>query len=404
MGRAHYIRNGEEIDEASARSFPSSREHGLSHLEMSTIAAFNGFQLPSASTRQELMGFFMQYCSRWMPIMHENDVASILNGTSSPLLAQALYVAATRVSSAPISPAEPSIKERYERAKILFWMGHESNPINSVKATLLMQWYNPEGPEHVSLDTSEFWMRTGVGLAYQIGLHKEPVQGPWYSMRRRIWWSLVARDSLISAAHGRPRAINLNDCEVSPPRAEDFHDPGNDGNLFVRYVEICRMLGDLTDYCNRGFLPSPQRFQMESALHRWLEDMPSDFRLSDTPGVENFASRQLHLPYLMSVMIFARFTSKRVSRTAVLAASYCAGIFETFLARDEIRFLAPVFTIYCISSGFTLLTLFDHPNLWSSAQTDMNIILKSLSQLSKNWRSAIGGLKALQAAIKRKER
>lgn len=164
------------------------------------------------------------------------------------------------------------------------------------------------------------------------------------------------------------------------------------------------MLGDLTDYCNRGFLPSPQRFQMESALHRWLEDMPSDFRLSDTPGVENFASRQLHLPYLMSVMIFARFTSKRVSRTAVLAASYCAGIFETFLARDEIRFLAPVFTIYCISSGFTLLTLFDHPNLWSSAQTDMNIILKSLSQLSKNWRSAIGGLKALQAAIKRKER
>lgn len=123
--------------------------------------------------------------------MHENDVASILNGTSSPLLAQALYVAATRVSSAPISPAEPSIKERYERAKILFWMGHESNPINSVKATLLMQWYNPEGPEHVSLDTSEFWMRTGVGLAYQIGLHKEPVQGPWYSMRRRIWWSLV---------------------------------------------------------------------------------------------------------------------------------------------------------------------------------------------------------------------
>ncbi|KAH7395305.1 hypothetical protein DE146DRAFT_659749 [Phaeosphaeria sp. MPI-PUGE-AT-0046c] len=193
MGRAHYIRNGEEIDEASARSFPSSREHGLSHLEMSTIAAFNGFELPSASTRQELMRFFMQHCSGWMPIMHENDVASILNGTSSPLLAQALYVAATRVSSTPRSPTEPSIKERYERAKILFWMGHESNPINSVKATLLMQWYNPEGPEHVSLDTSEFWMRTGVGLAYQIGLHKEPVQGPWYSMRRRIWWSLVVR-------------------------------------------------------------------------------------------------------------------------------------------------------------------------------------------------------------------
>jgi hypothetical protein len=157
---------------------------------MSTIAAFNGFQLPPSSTRHELMTYFLQNCSPWMPIMHENDVTSILNGTSSPLLAQALYVAASRVSSSMTTASTP-IKEFYERAKILFWMGHESNPINSVKATLLMQWYNPEGPEHVSLDTSEYWLRTGVGLAYQVGLHKEPAPGPWYSMRRRLWWSLV---------------------------------------------------------------------------------------------------------------------------------------------------------------------------------------------------------------------
>jgi hypothetical protein len=191
MGRAHYIRDDEEIDEARARSFPSTRLNGLSHLEMSTIAAFNGFQLPSSSIRHELMTSFNQYCFPWMPILHGNDVNSILCGTSSPLLAQALYVAASRVSPSPKLPSVPSITELYERAKILFWMGHENNPINSIKATLLMQWYNPEGPEHVSLDTSEFWLRTGVGLAYQVGLHKEPAQGPWHSMRRRLWWSLV---------------------------------------------------------------------------------------------------------------------------------------------------------------------------------------------------------------------
>jgi hypothetical protein len=193
MGRAHYIQDDEDIDEARARSFPSNRMDGLSHLEMSTIVAFNAFQLPSSSTRHELMGSFLQHCSPWMPILHEHDVNSVLNGTSSPLLAQALYVAASRVSAQSRPLPAPSIKELYERAKILFWMGHESNPINSIKATLLMQWYNPEGPEHVSLDTSEYWLRTGVGLAYQVGLHKEPAAGPWYSMRRRIWWSLVVR-------------------------------------------------------------------------------------------------------------------------------------------------------------------------------------------------------------------
>jgi hypothetical protein len=132
--------------------------------------------------------------------------------------------------------------------------------------------------------------------------------------------------------------------------------------------------------------------------------MPSNLRLSDAPRAENFTARQLHLPYLMSVMIFSRFTAKGVSRTAVLAASYCAGIFESFLSRDEVKFLAPVFTIYCISSGFTLLTLYHHPQIWSAAQVDLNVILKALSELSKNWRSAIGGTKALQSAIQAKER
>jgi hypothetical protein len=164
------------------------------------------------------------------------------------------------------------------------------------------------------------------------------------------------------------------------------------------------MLGDLTEHCDRGFLPSAKRFQTESTLLRWLHQMPLSLRLSDAPNDDNFTSRQLHLPYLMSVMIFARFTAKGVSRTAVLAASYCAGIFESFLSRDEVKFLAPVFTIYCISSGFTLLTLYHHPHLWSVAQADMKIILQGLAELSKTWRSAIGGLKALQSAIHAKER
>jgi hypothetical protein len=174
--------------------------------------------------------------------------------------------------------------------------------------------------------------------------------------------------------------------------------------LFVRYIEICRMLGDLTESCGRGFLPSAKIFQMESMLLRWLDDMPSHLRLPAIPRAENFISRQLHLPYLMSIMIFSRFRARGVSREAVLAASSCAGIFESFLSRDEVKYLAPVFTIYCICSGFTLLTLYHDATMWSAAQADLNVILKGLSELSKSWRSAIGGLKALQSAIQAKER
>jgi hypothetical protein len=196
----------------------------------------------------------------------------------------------------------------------------------------------------------------------------------------------------------------LNDCEVSPLKVSDFDNTEDDGILFIRYVEICRLLGDLTECCDRGFLPSSKRFQIEGTLLRWLDEMPSRLRLPDIPSVDNFNSRQVHMPYLMSIMILSRFTAKGVSRTAILAASSCAGILEGFLSRDEVKFLAPVFTIYCISSGFTLLTLYRYPQLWSAAQADMNIILKSLSELSKHWRSAIGGLKAVQSAIQAKKR
>jgi hypothetical protein len=164
------------------------------------------------------------------------------------------------------------------------------------------------------------------------------------------------------------------------------------------------MLGNLTESCGRGFLPSPKRFQTEILLLRWLEDMPTSLRLPAIPRAENFTSRQLYLPYLMCVMIFSRFRTRGASREAVLAASYCAGIFESFLSRDEVKYLAPVFTIYCICSGFTLLTLYSDAAMWSAAQADLNIILKALSELSKSWRSAIGGLKALQSAIQAKER
>jgi hypothetical protein len=53
---------------------------------------------------------------------------------------------------------------------------------------------NPNGPEHVSFDTSRFWLQIGVGLAHQVGLHKEPT-GVDCLVRRRLWWSLVVSAS-----------------------------------------------------------------------------------------------------------------------------------------------------------------------------------------------------------------
>ncbi|CAF3467517.1 unnamed protein product [Fusarium graminearum] len=83
-----------------------------------------------------------------------------------------------------------------------------------------------------------FWMHIAVGLAHQLGLHKEPSQGPHRGLRRRIWWTIVTRDILISIGVGRPRMINLEDSDVSPPTAADFQEESEGADVFIANIHI----------------------------------------------------------------------------------------------------------------------------------------------------------------------
>lgn len=151
-----------------------------------------------------------------------------------------MMLAGSRVS--PSYRDYPPI-EFYKKAKVLFWTGAEEDPIIVIAATLLLHWWNPEGPESVSIDTSGFWLRICIGLAYQVGLHREPAGKHDAGLRKRIWWSLVVRDCLINAGHGRPRAIDLKFADVSPITALDFDGTVEESEVFSAYVEISCILG-----------------------------------------------------------------------------------------------------------------------------------------------------------------
>lgn len=151
------------------------------------------------------------------------------------------------------------------------------------------------------------------------------------------------------------------------------------------------------------------RQQMESVLFRWTRTLPHNLRLSheltydvmyDFLSLE-FKARQLHVPYFMCLIILARSATPlgTISPVAAFAASFVAGIYENFLARDQVKYLQPVFTSFALVSGIVLLSLRPYPELWEVAQVDFEIILKCLLELSKQWKSAIGASKALQKAV-----
>lgn len=425
LGRSEYITHDVPIDEDSAAQYHTGAAQELSPADMKTLEALHAFDLPPRPIREALIDSFMTYCQPWTPIVERTFLWRKDGKEPSVLLLQCVFLAASRVSSAPSATSYATSEEFYRRAKALFWLGHEKDVMTMTTAVCILQWYNPGGPEHISTDTSKFWLQTTVGLAHQIGLHREPTPSRYEHMFRlypltsginaiycvRLWWSLVARDCLISAAHGRPRIINIKDCDVRSPTLADFPESRSDGLLFLAYVEICCLLGDLTKLLLRKNLSRLKRQHLEKSLYHWVKELPEELRLSHhtgsdvrssiqyTPQPYNFRARQLHVPYFVTLAIAFRPPTNNgsFSLTSHLACSFVAGIFEDFIARDEIRFLGPIFTFYLLIAGVGLLQARNYPALWTYAQQDLQVINESFKQLSTRWASAIGASKALQS-------
>jgi hypothetical protein len=83
------------------------------------------------------------------------------------------------------------------------------------------------------------------------------------------------------------------------------------------------------------------------------------------------------------------------SVVSILASSFISGIFEDLLARDEIRYLGPMFSFYLLAAGVVQLSCYRWAGLWSSAQQDLEITFRALEEMGKRWQSAVGSSRNL---------
>jgi hypothetical protein len=238
LGRLEYLRG--EVPVNDDAGVPDKVPHRLSESDVAILKVQRVADLPPRAIRESLLDAFWTRCYPWTPVVERSWIYDRRPGKVSLLLQQAMFLAGSRVS-APV-PNYPS-EDFYKKARVLFWMGAEEDPIITIAAACLLHWWNPQGPEQISLDTSSFWLRVCVGLAHQVGLHREPTGKADAGLRRRIWWSLNVRDCLINAGHGRPRAIDLKFADVSPISVLDFDGATGAAELFSAYVGISCILG-----------------------------------------------------------------------------------------------------------------------------------------------------------------
>ncbi|KAF9738733.1 hypothetical protein PMIN06_011153 [Paraphaeosphaeria minitans] len=100
---------------------------------------------------------------------------------------------------------------------------------------------------------------------------------------------------------------------------------------------------------------------LEDRLFRWLKTLPDHLQLCHStegrPLKEyNPAAWQLHIQYFTVVVIFNRSPDGNPSTASVLASSFIAGIFADLIACDQLQYLGPIFTFYCLTTGIAQLS------------------------------------------------
>lgn len=185
-GRAVYFASIEGCNVASARAY--TQAPGLSPSNMIALQTSQAFELPSRAVKACYIDNFFKYCHPWAPVVERAWLAETPKQKPSLLLLQAVLLAGSRVTR-PNDIAASS--ELYSRAKALFLSSYEQNPVILIIACLLLNWWNPAGPDRICVDNSQFWLRTGVGIAVGIGLHKKGPHSKDGAYRHRLWWCLV---------------------------------------------------------------------------------------------------------------------------------------------------------------------------------------------------------------------
>lgn len=176
----------------------------------------------------------------------------------------------------------------YLKARRLYDMDHEQDPIATIQALLLISQYYPSITERKH---TWHWIHQAISLSQVSGLHHDPGQVPHRALWARIWWACVVRDRCNGLGTGRPLMINSLDCSTKMLVLEDVLEEGDSEQdtevkiIFIEFVKLCQIVeGIITLRCSGSatdVAPPDQLKVCEDALAHWMQSLPSQARRQD---------------------------------------------------------------------------------------------------------------------------
>ncbi|KAK4499321.1 hypothetical protein PRZ48_009834 [Zasmidium cellare] len=335
--------------------------------------------------QQSNLETYWEFIYPWCPVIDPGPETA-----SEPILKHAVAMLAGSVNAPLIFHARSM--DHYRRARELFH-AERMDALTRVKAALLLSCLSAGPPNVGSLGSPFYWIGVAIRLAQDIGLHREPPPGTSKEaagLRRRIWWTLYARERIIGICQGQPCIIDEDYTDIGPPEEDDFPPTfAYYAFLFSRWINLCETVGFVNKqmFLSRrtgGKLPT---HDIANRLTTWLRSLSPSLQLPISTDRTTSFNRHVHclyLPYLATISLVYLNTSQRIPEAcaaAVIAAACTARILEDFLARGCVRFLLGQGDWYIAIAGLSLRPLRSLDFLATHATAQIRLLSIALKQL-----------------------
>ena len=315
-----------------------------------TLAATGADRLPSRLMIDASTAAYFKYLYHRIPVLDSEDVFA---SHPSTLLLQTVCFVGAFLRHPKSLDALQETEAFYTKAKFLFFINHEHQPVAILKALCFFTLWNVKPPSVVTIDCSWNWLGLAIRLALQMGLHQESTHSKSTTPAccRRIAWYLYAQDKIISVCFGRPQMLRAQDFDLRPLLEADFEESQRDqGRLFILYTQLATICAKMIDLQSSDLTNTFDRvLSVLLDLKSWVLHIPADFRLSDDNGNALYHREfyELLVCYLTCIITYFHmygryFQPAVVSRISLVASSCIIALYQQMDYRDDINYLTAI--------------------------------------------------------------
>ncbi|KIW62211.1 hypothetical protein PV04_10407 [Phialophora macrospora] len=279
----------------------------VSPQDVAYLQSKGAFDPPSAGVSAPLIAAFLERFYPLYSIIDKDQFMELHEKQGLPwlLLYAVCFIGATFCDISAVHQA--GFKSRwharrsfYDKAKVLFDVGYETNKVVLLQTVIMLSFW---GPQMKSFWNPCSWVGFGSTIAESLGINRRNqstrINPKSRSLLRRLWWTLAVRDAYCAALLGRPFRINISQCDTEMLDMADFdHETdlanGNqakDGHIHCLYqIQVAKLSLVLRKIIEVRFGP-PNHSTTIQDLHeisnRWQADLPQELKWSPHSASNN---------------------------------------------------------------------------------------------------------------------